>query len=418
MIVHTPEVSKCDNEICVSARVETNSPQTNLPERLWFKFLLITKPYLNEFSDGFAASLLFLAMYLEEPFQVRGPISSRLAYGLNEWGKVFHVWLPNELKLVDLDFLDLQQHSPLGQRGVVCTAFSGGGNSLHTLWSHLHQNQPIQAVQVTHALFIHGFDIRLHNLQKYQALSLRYSGELNNLGIILLNIRTNAYLFYKFRVKWETFHAGPLIGTALALGNLISRFYIPSSNDYLGLAGMVDGTSPLTDHLLSTEATEIVHFGSAFIRSQKIKIISDWSVAQRILHICIDTDRTTDANNCGRCIKCLANMVRLEIYGVLPKYKTFQHKFSIWDIFRMAIIVDVYLSLNYSLFMLALKAHRFDLAIPLFLVLLWNTLRKILINIPFQYLNKILPRETRYKLRRRLFQRQEEYQPETNSTTK
>jgi hypothetical protein len=49
---------------------------------------------------------------------------------------------------------------------------------------------------------------------------------------------------------------------------------------------------------------------------------------------------------------------------------------------------------------------------------LWNSLRKIFVTIPFHYINKKISRENRYKLRRLLFRRQEEYPAETISTLK
>ena len=404
MIIHQPELVLSGNRIKYSAKIETTSRLAGIPDRLWFSFPDEYKDYISERSDGFLTSLLMLAMYLSEPVEVRGSISARLAYGLQEWQHIFHAWLPNELQRVDIRCDRLEQSELNNFNGAVCTAFSGGVDSFHTTWCHLPQNQPVPSARISHALFIHGFDIRLHNAEIYQTLFQNFSHELSELGVSLLRMQTNIYQFFQYRLKWEIAHGGPLVGAAHILGKLIWRFYIPSSTPYASLAGEIDGTSPLTDHWLSTDLTEIIHFGSAYPRVEKIRTLASWPVAQRSLHVCTNSQGNFGINNCNHCYKCIINRVRFETIGLLSKFSTFAQPFNHLDVLHLAWVDDTIPSLDYEIFKSSLKMSRWDIAFPIFFVMLWNKLRKFAIT---NFFNR-LPRDRRYQIKKRIFHYQEE----------
>lgn len=345
-----------------------------------------------------------LAMYLSEPIEVRGAISSKLAYGLQEWQQIFHAWLPGELQKVEIHCDRLENLNIYPTNGAVCTAFSGGVDSFHTTWCHLPQNQPVPSARISHALFIHGFDIRLHQEELFQTLFQNFSHKLSVLGITLIRVRTNIFQFYQFRLKWEIAHGGPLVGAAHILGKLIQRFYIPSSTPYSSLVGEIDGTSPLTDHWLSTDMTEIIHFGSAYARVDKIRTLASWSVAQCSLHVCTNSRENFGINNCNRCYKCIINRVRFETIGLLSKFSTFAQPFSQLDILRLAWADDTIPSLDLEIFKSSLKMVRWDIAFPMFFVMLWNRLRKLVIT---NFFNR-LTRERRYQIKKKFFHYQEE----------
>ena len=404
MIIHQPELVHQDNIIHYSAKIETITKLIGIPDRLWFQLPYEYHNYISERSDGYLTSLLMLAMYLSEPVEVRGIISSRLAYGLQEWQQIFHAWLPDELHRVDIHF-DKIDHTELNDfNSAVCTAFSGGVDSLHTVWCHLPQNQSIPSARLSHALYIHGFDIRLHQTEIYQTLFQNFARELSDLGVTLLSMQTNVYQFTQFRLKWEIAHGGPLIGAAHILGKLIRRFYIPSSTPYSSLAGAIDGTSPLTDHWLSTDTTEIVHFGCAYPRVEKIRTLASWPVAQRILHVCTNSQVNFGINNCNQCYKCIINRVRFETIGLLSKFTTFTQPFNHLDVLHLAWVDDTIPSLDYEIFKSSLAMSRWDIAIPMFFVMIWNKLRKLVITSLFNR----LPRERRYQIKKRIFGYQEE----------
>ncbi|MDD5466568.1 MAG: hypothetical protein PHS96_02060 [Anaerolineales bacterium] len=402
MIIHTPETSLSGDEIILSARIEARRAGSDLPASLWFAFPQECAAYLSPRSDGFAASLLMLAMHFDEPLEVRGAISSRLAYGLQQWQHIFHQWHAELFHPVEMKFERLYVPTRAETAGCVATAFSGGLDSLYAVWSNLPEQQPIPSARVTHALFMHGFDIRLHQPEKYAELYRYYAEALAGVGATLLKARTNAYTFSQFRIKWEYMHGGPLIGAALLLGRLLGRFYVPSSAAYENIFAM--GTSPVSDHWLSTETLEIVHQGADFQRLEKMAALQDWPVAQRLLRICTNMEHAPGVNNCGRCFRCMINMIRLELLGVYSKFITFPRRFNYVDILRLIFVEETFPPPLMIIFKAAIKTRRLDIALPVLVVWLVQVTKRFFIDNLFYR----LPLERRYRIKRRVYRQRAE----------
>ena len=82
------------------------------------------------------------------------------------------------------------------------------------------------------------------------------------------------------------------------------------------------GSNPITDHLLSSAAMEVVHDGAAFGRAAKIAAIAEWRAGCENLRVCWQGDH--QGRNCGRCEKCQRTMFdflcnRLPVPGCLPQ---------------------------------------------------------------------------------------------------
>ena len=324
MIIHQPEMINKDGEILISAHVEVQSPSlasVEMPKKLWFSFPEGYKNFISDQSDGFIASLILRAMRLGENIEVRGETSSRLAYGLKEYQAIYNAWLPKQLKTISVNYQKMNtstdQLSPKG----VGTAFSGGVDSFHTLSLNLPQNQLNMPYQITHGLFVHGFDISLAEKKQYNTLLSHYEALFKHLGIILLTAKTNIRQFYAYQVGWLYTHGGPLIGTALVLGKLFRTFYIPATYVYPNLAPA--GTSPLSDHLLSTEDTQIIHHGATTNRSEKMDCLTQWQPTYENLRVCIYPQKAIGHLNCGKCEKCIPAMAHLFFYDQIKNYTVF-----------------------------------------------------------------------------------------------
>jgi hypothetical protein len=404
MIIHQPEIHLKDETITISARVELQDRIVDLPQYLWFEFPASYQPYLADRSDGFLASLAMLSMYLGEPLEVRGTVSPRLAYGLQQWQAIFHTWYPRQFALIDVKYARLAAMQPQQTQARVASAFSGGLDSLYTLWSNLPANQPNPATRLSHALFIFGFDIRLHQEDKYRLLFRHYQSVLSQVGVTLLSAKTNVYLFSQFRIKWELMHGGPLIGAALLLGRLLGKFLVNSSAPYVNIKSTHFGTSPLSDHWLSTETLEVLHFGSAQERVGKMIAIGGWPLAQRTLRVCTNTEMSTGVNNCGVCPRCVLNKTRLELLGLLPKFTTFTQPFHHSDLLHLALASDSFPGADRMVFKAALAAHRWDIAIPMLLVSYLDRIKHFIIDVSFNR----LPKGKRYAIKRHRFASQAE----------
>lgn len=396
MIIHTPEIIHDSGRVRIDAHVESRTRVYDLPEKLWFSFPESYDDYVSDSSDPFAASLVVLASFLGEPLEVRGRVSPRLAYGLNESLAIYHSWLPNLFSIIDLKFEHLGALPQAHCQGKVASAFSGGIDSLYTVWSHLPENQPIPSARLDYALFIHGYDFPLSQEEAYQRFFRRYAEVLESLGIELLTVSTNAHLFYQMVLNWEYGHGGPVMATGMCLEKLLRRFYISSAYTYT--VTIPSGTSSILDHWLSTDTVEMVHFGGGKSKYNKLLTLLEWPVAHELLHVCINPEKD-GVNNCGVCRKCELTRARLEVLGALGRFKTFSEPFTCKDLLRVIFVESPSPVAELSIVREAAAARRWGIALAYYLISRFHSLQ----NWFTRLLYRLLSKEGMYRLKRRVY---------------
>src|SRR5271157_1183757 len=333
MIILNPEITQKNGEVVFSARIQFKNLLLKKPHTAWFAFPESYLPYISERADAFAAGFLPLAMAVKEDLHIEGPLSPRLACGLQEYQLALNFWYPKQLALVDIQAATLTVLPP-EQAGQSCVSlFSGGVDSSYTLMSHLPDRQPQLDFQLKYALFVHGFDIPLQNRPDYQEALKTFSKQLTPLGIEIIPCRTNLHYFSSGLLNWGIAHGSVSISIGLVLDKLIHYFYMPSS-EYSIYAVLPWGSSPMIDHWLSTETLQVIHQGAAQTRIEKVAAISNWQPAQQFLRVCVDGRKRVGVTNCCQCEKCLRTMLMLEICGSLNSFKTFRKPFGRWDIIR------------------------------------------------------------------------------------
>ena len=318
VIIHPPEITIKNGRVSVGAAIELQT-EINLPKVMWFEFPANYQHFVTDRADGFVLASLMLAMLLGEHIEVRGVLSPRLAYGMQEYQRVFNCWFPEKFKLIDIIS---DNYKPLNQsevKGGVASAFSGGVDSFYTLWSHLPQQQPHPNYQIEYGLFIHGYDILLEDKATYYTAQQAYAEMLHKQGLQLLVGRTNVYDFAS-KVEWALSHGTAIIGFAMVLGRMLSRLFIPSGYTYKD-SHLRGGTDPVLDHLLSTETLEIVHDGASVNRIEKTACIAKWAETYSRLRVC--WVKPDGLKNCCECEKCIRTMTTLDMFGQLSKYHTF-----------------------------------------------------------------------------------------------
>jgi len=333
MILHQPEIENQDNSVLVTARVESSRSVQCIPDSLWFRFPTEYQYALNSRSDGFVTGLLLAAMTLHEDIEVCGVVSPKLLYGIETYQQVFLAWFPKQLSHVNIHCETIAPSQPVANRAVGA-AFSGGIDSLYTLWSHLPHNQPLAEHQITHCLFLHGFDISLLHQEDYQLAYTRFASVLKRLDIPLIACQTNVHSFTEGLLKWDYAHGTALLSPVLLLSSLFERFYIPSSFTYSALSPW--GSSVVIDHLLSTEATQIIHHGASMTKLNKLEAIEGWRVARENMRVCTDSWKRRGVQNCSHCYKCVRTMISLDILGKLQDFQTFNHHITLIDKLRWA----------------------------------------------------------------------------------
>ena len=328
MIVHSIKQNIRGDECRISAQITYDRPHTNIPDRLWFNFPAQYAPAEISRGDAFLTALLLPAMCLGENIRIEGVVSPRLLVGLDTYRHTFCTWLPH-LYPAQIGYAEASE-APGLQSGTLCaSAFSGGVDSFFTLRSNLPDAQPLEKYRITHCLLAQGLDISLVDPQ-FDDLVRCYKKELSALGVELIPLRTNVHAFTTGRLDWAFAHGSALIALAQALGSSLARFYVPSSYCTFDLVPW--GSSPVIDHLLSTETLEVIHHAAGVQRLQKLETISDLPVAQRSLRVCTNDKKRRGVENCGVCEKCLRTMTMLKVIGKLDAFETFPKPFPAWRI--------------------------------------------------------------------------------------
>lgn len=326
MIIYQPEVAVINGWAVLFAKVEFEKTKMDKPDRAWFSFPEKFLPCISNRVEAFASAFTPVAMAVNENLQLDSPLSPQLALGLREYQLALKNWYPRQMQVVTIR-ASAYESLPAAQAGKSCvTVFSGGVDSSFTLRSHLPDRQPLSDFQVKQGIFVHGFDIPLQNQQRYDAYLREFSDRLWSDGVQIIPCRTNLHYFSSGLLSWGIAHGGILTGVGLALDKLIRYYLIPSSYSFGELVPW--GSTPMTDHWLSTETMKVIHHGMTISRIEKIEGIADWEPAHQFLRVCVNESKLQGVENCSHCEKCLRTMTMLEICGVLKNFKTFKQPFG------------------------------------------------------------------------------------------
>jgi hypothetical protein len=325
MIIHQPETIFKDGNFIVWSRIELEKPRENFPKYLWYKIPESYAGFISPQNDAFLVPGLLAGMHFEEDIEVRGIISPRLAYALDEYQFVLHFRMPNAVKPVTIQYNSLKPANK--DATAVGVTFSGGVDSFFTLYQHLPQNQPIPEYQITHGLFIMGFDIRYQVKERYEKLFFQYEQALQQIKVVLIPLETNLVSIIVPRMILPHFYGPILAGSAHLFGGLFRRFYISSSKDYSQIKLRPASSDSLSDPLLSSDTLDIIHHGATHKRVDKVKEISDWDLVQKNLRVCFRGDSDEPTLNCSWCEKCTRTMTPIYVLGKMEKFSTFKKPF-------------------------------------------------------------------------------------------
>ena len=328
LVIHEPELAGGGTEISVSCRVELDHPGAEYPPTLSFTFPKRYERAITRRADGFAASLLPLAMRLGEDLRVHGGLSTRLARGLLEYQRIQCSWKPDFFKEVRIEYDGVIVPPEREGGGAVGSAFSGGVDSFHTLWAHLPENEADEPYRISHCVMISGFDpdLDVRSGDAFARKRRMYELILQKYGLELIVTHTNLLEFLGNEIQKQAF-AAFVTAPALILAGLFSRYYVPSSYQFMRLKLFPDGSHPMMDYLLATESLETIHDGGTFTRVEKTERLMEWSDTYHSLRPCSQTTTVKGEagvlENCCRCEKCRRTMTTLEMFGALERFVCF-----------------------------------------------------------------------------------------------
>ena len=215
-----------------------------------------------------------------------------------EFQAAWNKWLPETYSMVDIEAEIL--HLPGTPSSGAVAAFSGGVDATFSIWRHTQSLWKQRSQKVVLSSLIHGFDIPLTDSDAFQAAFDRAKQTLDDLDVPLIPIKTNLRSLLK--AEWEHAFSCALVA---ALGNLkqtAGTCIIGSSEPYDSLV-IPWGSSPVTDHLLSSDEFLVIHDGASHSRTEKVGELAAWPTGADNLRVCWE-GRYED-KNCGVCEKCV-----------------------------------------------------------------------------------------------------------------
>lgn len=267
-------------------------------KELWFQFSKSIAPPEDKDCDSYLLAVIMDAMQEGRDIIVKGSVSNELLSNLVEYQAAWNKWLPDIYSIVDMSVESARENErPLS--GAIC-AFSGGVDSMFSVWRHSQGKNSYRSQNIKLCTLVHGFDIPLQDTAAFSNVTQRAITTLDDVGIKVVPIKTN------YRditcAKWEYAHATALVATLANFKSVAGTCVVGSSYPYNYLT-IPWGSTPVLDHLLSSDEFIVFHDGASHTRTEKINEISEWKVGIENLRVCWQGD--LNDKNCGKCEKCV-----------------------------------------------------------------------------------------------------------------
>ena len=104
MIIHQPEKIGGKTHTILYARIELASRVEGFPKYVWYRTPNRFAGHFVMRGDAFLVPALIAAMRFGEPIQVRGEVSPRLAYHLDEYQFLMKMYFPKILQPVKVAY--------------------------------------------------------------------------------------------------------------------------------------------------------------------------------------------------------------------------------------------------------------------------------------------------------------------------
>ena len=296
---------------------------------MWFAVKNENEEMLSEENyNAFFLVPLYLAMYYKTDLKISGKLSERLYRNMKAYGQRIFCDFSDELEMINIS-IDGITTEVSDSRNLVGTGLSCGVDSLFTVYRHF-QIEESEAYKIN-SLFIFNCGTHGHyeNSETYETFIKRYNMNklaADELGLPLYQVNSNLHAF-THKIGEQKMGYIAIHSCILALQKVLRLYYMANSCTY---KDTLEGThhyhnfdfgefsDPFFIPLVRTEGLELILEGAQYSRSKKTEIISDWSIAQSYLNVCVCPGE--DGHNCCKCSKCMRTLIPLDAMGKLNKF--------------------------------------------------------------------------------------------------
>lgn len=311
--IGSPYIEKISGEVRLCSEIELHEQK----QIMWFSVSESYGTYLVEDrADAFVIALLTVAMRERSDIVCAVPVTTRLLYQINQY-------------LIPTMTLNMEEFHPvkvyaeptdevLECEGAVATGWTGGVDSMFTYMQNVYSANPVH--RLTHLLIANNGAIIGDTRETFKKMIEKAkNGFAAETGMQIIGVDTNVQeiLDENFLAVTDMRHAAVII----ALQKLFHVFLESAAygfSEFSFNAGNVAYYEMFLLKCFETNTTVFYSSGGSFSRMHKLKMLADFSLAQRYLHPCIYALR----NNCCQCEKCIRTEVVLYGFGALERFDT------------------------------------------------------------------------------------------------
>lgn len=278
-------------------------------------YVEIPLPYAESIpfhDDAGLILMLHLIMRHEGTCRIHGKIHRTLLAHLEEYMRCWASWLPDRYHLPALVAdEELEDCCDENGRQAVC-AFSGGVDAAFCVCSHREKMWGHENYDIGLAVMIHGADIPLDDEEGFNMARKRAGNMLDAWNIPLACVKTN---YRSCEHDWEHAFFSVVCACMVFFGGRYRHGIVGTDQTYAYDTLTVPwGENPITNHFLSIPSFCIHPCGSSFGRTDRCKVIKDFSFMLNNLRVCWQGE--DKGGNCGKCEKCIRTRLNFMTAGV------------------------------------------------------------------------------------------------------
>lgn len=297
----------------------------DLSNEIWFEVDAQYGKFLcTERSDALFVMLFYYAMINGHDITFQGEITEQLYYGIK--CNLMEAMCESDPRFYNSRIFCNTTSAEFSSENKAATGVSCGIDSLSTIYVNISKELP-ENFRLNYLTFFNaGAAYRPNGTKVYttdgndiekQRIDNAYKVS-EELGLPLIVIDSNINEFLKLDYVFT--HTFRNCAMAMLLQKLISKYYYASTGmgyqkvwlNHMSNAGNYDNVS------LPCISNGIITYYSSLdycTRLNKTKIISDFTVAQKYLNVCI-----LEGKNCGHCHKCVRTLTALDVLGKLEDF--------------------------------------------------------------------------------------------------
>lgn len=310
-----------DGLIVLAASAEGHPKRRNRNGKIWIEIpaqwqsWLTVRGQADDLHDAFARIFLVSAMEGNCDLCIHGNVTTSLLANLERWQAIASTWWPaySRVELRADREVDIAAEMAQYHRGQAETllAFSGGLDSIDTLYGHRLNRRGRNTRNVTAAMFVHGFDIDWRD-ERFSGALDRVGQLCRPLGVDLLSARSN---LKQLLPNWSISHCAAIMGVMSLFQRRFTAGLLGCSwaYDNFEFVTVGNGSTAITDPLLSSAGFQVIQ-DFASTRIEKTVALCDRPEVWKLLRVCYQGD--DPSKNCGVCEKCVRQMLCMVAAGV------------------------------------------------------------------------------------------------------